>query len=247
MPIDATIPPWPKQLSPRDFSDPQLVAPTLDAPAPLSGAPQTVMSGAGRWTMQMSYIPVFTDPATGRDNLAIWRALFTGRLQLGLPVLLPARDWRRGPVQRGSLAVDPALVPFSDTATFSDTTEFSSDYEDVKLTNAASVGDTSIMVDVDAAVAAAGGTPTGGDFISISQRLYLIVGAFPVDGVSNRFTWNVMPPLRFAADAGEIAEIRNPVCVMRLSTESRRAIAAQRDLGALARVSLTFVEDNWTI
>lgn len=243
MALDPTIPRWPTQLSPRDFTDPQLVNATMESPTPIVGAPQAILSDAGMWSFQYSGIPIYT--RSGKDLLAIWRSVFTGRLQQGLPIYMPFRDWARGPVSRGNLAVDPVLVPYYGGTTFSDTTEFSSDYEDAKIAVAASQYATSISVDVDSTIVSAGGTPQGGDFVSIDGRAHLITGAWPDASVTNRWTWAIMPPLRAAAAVGAIIEIRDPVCQMVLAGEDRRKLQLARDLGQVAHASVTFIEDRW--
>lgn len=243
MALDPTIPRWPKLLSPRDFTDPQLINATMDSPTPIIGAGQAVLSDAGVWQIMLIGIPVYSK-AGGVDLLAVWRSLWTSRLQQALPVYMPFRDWARGPVARGGLAVDPALVPYSDTSVFSDTTEFASGYEDVKVVGAVVQYGTVLSVDVDPTIGA-GATPQGGDFVSIDERAYLIDAAFPDDTVANRWTWRIMPPLRVPVVSGAIVEIRDPICRMVVPVDDRKKIQLTRDLGALSRATLTFVEERW--
>lgn len=244
MPFDLSVPRWPDELRPKDISDPQIINPTLDGPQPLIGAPQSVMSDAGLWQLKMIDIPVYS-MIGGPDLLAIWRAVFTGRLQQGKAIYMPFRDWARGPVARSGLPIAPPVAGFSDGSLFSDGSGFSTAYQDVTVHAAAEQFDTAITVNVESAIANLGGTPIAGDFFSIAGRAHLIVEAGKVEGEANRWTWTIMPPLREDVAAGDVVEIRDPVCKMVLLPEDRRKIALTRDTGILARGTLTFIESNW--
>ena len=238
MPFDSSIPFWPAQLPPRDFTDPMLMNAAMQGPQPLVGAPQTVVSGAGRWSMQLSGIPIYSNQT--HDRLGVWRAIFAGRLQVGLPIYLPFRDWKRGPVTRASLTAH-AGVPFSDTSVFSDSTLFASGYSDCALAASAAAQATAVVVDVANVPA----TPAAGDFFTIGERAYLITTATADGSVANRWHWTITPGLREAAASAADVEIRNPFCRMVLNAKDRSE-PMLRDLGLVGRPTLTFFEDNWT-
>lgn len=240
MSIDPTIPPWPMLLAPRDITDPQLIMASMSGPQPLAGAPQAVMSGAGRWSIQLIGIPVYNQRAVDPDRFAIWRTIFTGRLQQGLAVYMPFWDWARGPVARANLLINGPTSTYSDTSTFSDGSVFGQSNNDCALAAAASDGATALSVDV----ANVRGTPIAGDFVSIAGRAYLIVGASPDGTVANRWNWQIMPTLRGDQAALTDIEIRNPVCQMVLNLKDRNN-SLTREYGLLGRGTLTFVEDNW--
>ena len=211
----------------------------MQGPQPLVGAPRTIVSGAGRWTLQLNGIPLFSNAA--QDKLGIFRALFAGRLQVGLPIYLPFLDWKRGPVTRAACPTAHARSPFSDASVFSDATLFASGYSDCALGASALREATALTVDVANVPA----TPQPGDFFTIGERAYLITASSADGSVANRWHWTIAPGLREAASSSTNVEIRNPFCRMTLSVQDRKATIL-RDLGIVGRATLTFVEDNWT-
>lgn len=244
MPYDPAVPRWPDLLCPKDITDPQLINATMESPSPIVGAGQSVLSNAGLWQIKLIEIPVF-QVYGGNDLLALWRSLFTMRLQQGLPVYMPFWDWKRGPVARGGLPLKPPPTLFDDGSRFSDGTSFDTAFGDVSLAANASIGATSITVDVQDLIERLGATPTAGDFISIEGRVYLIGGAWKDDTVARRWTWSILPQLRDDLVAGAWIEIRDPVCRMVLEPSDRKKAALTRDLGIIGRGTLSFIEDRW--
>lgn len=244
MPYDPAVPRWPDLLCPKDITDPQLINATMESPSPIVGAGQAVLSNAGLWQIKLIEIPVF-QVYGGNDLLALWRSLFTMRLQQGLPVYMPFWDWKRGPVARGGLPLRLPSVSYDGGARFSDATGFETEFNDVAVTTAAVIGATSLTVDVTPLIESLGAAPVAGDFVSIEGRVYLIGFAERDPDVARRWNWSFLPQLREDIAAGTRVEIRDPVCRMVLEPSDRKKAALTRDLGILGRGTLSFIEDRW--
>ena len=105
-------------------------------------------------------------------------------------------------------------IIFDDGSHFSDGTSFDTAFGDVSLAANASIGATSITVDVQDSIEQRGATPSAGDFISIEGRAYLIGSAQKDGSTQRRWVWSVLPQLREDVSAGTWIEIRDPVCRM---------------------------------
>lgn len=238
--IDPAIPAWPLWLCPQDINI-ALVSGAVSGPQPLAGAPQSAQSSIGHLQFTLSDVPIFDrQPGDDNDRLMAFRWLYFDRLAMGLPIYVPVWDCGRGPRKRAGLPVGPQLVPFSDGALFSDGASFSQDVTDAVVAVDADAGDVSIVID---ALTAA--VPQSGDPIGLGDRIHFVRRAVSAASPAGRWTLTISPPLREAQTAGARVEVANPVCIMKLA-ESDRARGWSMNLNRSGRVSLTFLEANWT-
>ncbi|SKB49120.1 hypothetical protein SAMN06295920_103175 [Rhizorhabdus histidinilytica] len=161
-----------------------------------------------------------------REEVLAWRA-FAASLDGGAArVVVHFGDRYHQPVG------DPASVPHSDDAPFSDDEEYSSGGADYEASVAAALRATTITI------AGSSELPlVGGEWFSILHpnwgwRAYNIIA---IDGATIEFR----PPLREAVTAGTEIEFDDPRCVMRRAQPTSNAL----NVGRYGAPSISFVED----
>lgn len=189
--------------------------------AGILGNEQVVQSPAFRWSIKLTSVPIRT-----RQQVLAWRTI-EGQLDgRAGTALVPIYDWARSPHGRR------ALVPFSDGAPFSDTSEFSGASTRVWLHSAAALN--ALTLDVDWRSF----KPEPGQHFSIGQRLHRVV-AMDTTG-TGRATITIRPWLREGAAAGAVLDFDEPKCLCRLSKDDGMAI--DLELWKFANPSVEFDE-----
>lgn len=235
MTLDPSIPHWPRCLMPRAVEI-GLNAPVLSGPQPLSGRPQTVMSDMGAWRIRLGGVRL-TDRSFGIHQ---FRALFFGRLALGLPVYMPFWDWRRGPQMRAGGFAPVLTTTHDDTAPHSDGGLYQQSGLAIGLAQAAALRATDIIIataDLAALIA--------GDYISIEERGHMVVAVREDDLDPSLTHLTIVPPLREALAVGAQIEYADPVVRVVLDPADRTNGLAL-DLLMIGAHDLTFHEANWT-
>lgn len=220
---------WPiSVLRPQNVSF-DLAARSLAGPSSVSGIGQTVASDAGIWKAKFGNIIV-----KDRASVIAMRAidvLLEGRLN---PILIPlCRAYQ--PVPDGAVAAGLyAEVPHDDDAFFSDDSGYVSRVIDVEL-----AGDIAARGVSGSVVVTYAGTLEPGQHFSIGERLYRLRTVEYTSDTTADITFR--PPLREAASAGDSLEFDNPVCRMRLASDSELNLELQ--LRRFSSPSCSFIED----
>lgn len=234
MSLDASIPTFPlKFMTPQTWGV-GADAPVMYGPRPLAGAPQSVASGAGRWRIAYKNLRV-----NGAAAL-VARALLASIGIPPTPIYVSPMDWIRSPRRLAGLASPATAVSFSDGAIFSDSTRFVGGSPDFKLAANAAAFTQSITI----APQVGGLTLTAGQYLTLDERLHVLVGVWPIGGSSN-LNCKIWPPTRAAYASGFAIESENPFCRMLVDVKSA-ALAPEFFAGRYAYLDLDFVEDNWT-
>lgn len=199
---------------------------SLAAPAAVNGFRQVVASDAGIWTASFVGVSV-----RSRDTVLAFRAIATlleGQLN---PILVPrCRGYQ--PVPDGLSTSSPG-VPHSDGAFFSDGTGYESSLNSVTA-SAAALGAVSMTMNV-----AVGGTIEPGHDFSIGEQMYRVRTAVYAD--ENTVSVTFRPPLREAVAEGAVVEFDNPVCRMRLASDSEMNLELSQF--KFGRPTVNFIED----
>lgn len=235
MPLDPAIPVWPRTLAPTTIGH-GLTRPALFGPQPLSGRPQSVLSDMGAW--RVSFGGLWIQDAYG-DRVRRFRALLFGTLAKGLPVYLPFYDWRRNARVRTGLPAFPPGVVHDDYTRFTDGTTYGDVTQDVTVAAVAAARSSTLVVAV-----ATTAIPAMGEFIGVSDRVYMVTGAVASPTVAGQWTLAIAPPLRAAVAIGDLVEVADPVAPMKLDPRGVETLVSL-DLSIIGRVSLDFYETNW--
>jgi hypothetical protein len=203
---------------------------TLAAPASVSGITQVVATDAGIWKATYGDVLI-----SKRDHVLMFRALgalLEGRLG---SILVPLCYAYQPRVDTDPGAVPPFWeVPHSDEAFFDDGSGYVGTINSVTLVGAlparAIAGNITI---------AYGGTIEPGQHFSIGERLYRVRTVTYTDATHATITFR--PPLREAASAGAVVDFDDPVCRMRLATDS--AMDLELALHRFGQPTVTFLED----
>lgn len=200
---------------------------SLSSSPAISGAVQVVASDAGIWKATFSNVIV-----RNRQHVLAFRGISTileGRLGR---ILVPlCRGYQ--PLLRGWQSLyDP--VAHSDGALFSDGSGYAGSVIDVRL--AGSVAVRAVSANVDIAVA---DYLQPGQNFSIGERLYRLRTVNYTSTTRAAITFR--PPMREAAGLGDRLEFDDPVCRMRLASDTEMDLElALRRFGA---PTVNFVED----
>lgn len=220
---------WPVGvLRPRNVSF-DIYPRTLAGPTSVSGKTQTVSSDAGIWRITFGDITV-----RNRAEVLAWRGvdvLLDGRLN---PVLVPfCRAYQ--PVPAGAVAAGLYDgVTHDDDTPFDDETEYVQSVIGVTTSAAASAGATSLSATITYA-----DTIAPGQVFSIGERAYRVRTITYASATSATITFR--PPLREAVASGAELNFDNPVCRVRLASDSEMALMLSGRRRATETVN--FVED----
>lgn len=218
---------WPIKVLPARNVQFDIASRSLSGPASISGAVQVVSSDAGIWKATLDGIIV-----TGRQSILAWRGianLLEGRLG---SILVPlCKGYQPFLPEWGSLY---APVPHSDDAYFSDGAGYVSQVIDVTL--AGSVAARAVSANVHISVA---DMLQPGQHFSIGERLYRLRTVTYTSDTTAAITFR--PPLREAASLGDRLNFDDPVCRMRLASDSEMDLPLE--LNRTARPTISFVED----
>lgn len=217
---------WPVGVLPPQNAAFDIAPRTLAGPSSVSGKTQVVSSDAGIWKATFSNVLV-----RNRDSVLTHRAISTlleGRLN---PILVPlCRGYQPAPAEADEYELYDR-VPHSDETPFSDTSLYQGGVISVTAREAAPVRAVSMLVDVDVA-----GDIQPGQHFSVEERLYRVRGFDPDSG---ELTFR--PPLREAVEAGAELNFDDPVCRMRLASDSGLDLElAMRKWGS---PTVNFIED----
>jgi hypothetical protein len=196
------------------------------------GASQNVVSSVGLWTATYTGVPLNT-----AQRIKCWRAL-EGILQgRSLPLLVPLRDKPdRMPLPAAANGRRSVFLPHSSSASFSDGSLYQQDTIVAELAASAALAATTVSIRMITDV-----LPEPGQHFSIGVRLYRI--ARLVSSVDDTVTVRIVPPLREAVASGERADFSNPVCKMRLATDTELS-AGTLSANRFAVRDVSFVEDT---
>lgn len=220
---------WPDEVLPPQNVNFDLVPRTLAGPASVSGLTQVVASDAGIWKAVFGSVIV-----RGHDAIITHRAiaaLLEGRLN---PILVPlCRGYQ--PVPDGAVAQGLYdAVPHSDDAFFSDGTGYVSTVINVTFASGAAARASSASITIGYA-----DTLLPGQHFSVGDRLYRLRSVTSTGASTANITFR--PLLREAVAAGDRLEFDDPVCRMRLASDSEMDLAlAMRRFG---NPTVTFIED----
>ncbi len=212
---------------PRHALRPNNVSVTLNernlatAPA-VSGYTQVVSSGPPIWSITFGNIDIRTE-----TQRRLWRAvsaLAEGRRNVFIVPICRGDQ----PLPSGYDGVSE--VTHSDDSPHDDDTPYSQSANSVTVGVAAGAGAVVITLDINVV-----GTIEPGHYLSIDHRLYI------VRGTPSAATVNIWPPLRKAVSAGELVELDNPTCRMRVASDSEMAADFQRL--RFGQASVSFIED----
>lgn len=200
---------------------------SLAAPASIAGATQVVSSDAGLWKATFDSIIV-----SRREHVLAFRAianLLEGRLG---KILVPlCRGYQPVPANSEALY---APVPHADSAPFGDRTGYVGRVIDVTLSSSAPLRAVSANVNI-----AYAGRLEPGQHFSLGERLYRLRTVAYISETAAAITFR--PPLREAAPISAALEFDDPVCRMRLATDSEMDLQLQ--LRRFGRPVVNFVED----
>lgn len=220
---------WPVGvLRPRNVSF-DIYPRTLAGPTSVSGKTQTVSSDAGIWRITFGDITV-----RNRAEVLAWRgidAILEGRLN---PILVPfCRAYQ--PVPDGAVAAGLYDgVQHDDDTPFDDETEYGATVIEVETSASAAAGATSMAVTIGYA-----DTIVPGQVFSIGERAYRVRTITYASDTAATITFR--PPLRDAVASAAELNFDNPVCRMRLASDSEMTLplAGRRR----ATETVNFVED----
>lgn len=218
---------WPIKVLPARNVQFDIASRSLSGPASISGAVQVVSSDAGIWKATLDGIIV-----TGRQSILAWRGisnLLEGRLG---KVLVPlCKGYQPFLPEWGGLYTP---VPHSDDAYFSDGAGYVSQVIDVTL--AGSVAARAVSANVNIGVA---DMLQPAQHFSLGERLYRLRTVTYTSDTTAAITFR--PPLREAASLGDRLDFDDPVCRMRLASDSEMDLPLE--LNRTARPTVSFVED----
>lgn len=201
-------------------------------PATLGGQHQVGSFDGGYWIAQLQDIS-----AVGKAAMLAYRRL-TGLLQGGAnQVLVPLCDRANAPWPGTERSVTVPFIEGSDTATFSDGTEFSQNVITIEMTGAGAVRSTRLEVKYVNA-----GDVVGGERFSINGHAYEVVQVLADQVLTGGATaaWQIRPPLREAMPVGTQLDFDDPVCRMIPVSGDQLNMVTWR--GRTGTVSPTFIE-----
>lgn len=167
--------------------------------------------GGGLWSASLNSIQFWDQTDT-----LLWRAVRQACNGGVIPIIVPRNDGFCAPFPAGPRT--GTLVPFSDTALFSDGTEFYQSVIDVTCDGGAARRATSMNVILNNCAAFQGGESFSILHPTFNWRMYEIASVVVVDATHSTITFN--PPLREAVTAGTQLEFDQPRCLMKLAKSS---------------------------
>lgn len=218
---------WPVQVLPPRRVAFDIAPRSLSTPANVYGIGQVVAQDAGIWRATLGDIHV-----RGSSAVVTYRGIATmleGRVGT---ILVPlCRGYQ--PVPDG---VDPSVpaVPHSDGAFFSDGSGYASSTIDIVTSGSAALRATTLSVSITYA-----GTLEPGQHFSIGERLYRIKSVEYAS--ASTATLTIRPPLREAVASGVHLEFDDPVCRMRLASDTEMDLSL--DMRRFSNPTVNFIED----
>lgn len=218
---------WPIGVLPPQNVAFDIASRSLSGPPAVSGAVQVVSSDAGIWKATFGGVLV-----RSRNAVLAFRGianLLEGRLG---SILVP--------LCRGYQPVDPAHrtlydgVPHGDGASFGDGSLYVGQVIDATLASSVAVRAVSASINIRHAAPL-----EPGQHFSIAERLYRLRTVQYASDTTAAITFR--PPLREAASAGTRLEFDDPVCRMRLASDSEMDL--ELALRRFAQPTVNFVED----
>jgi len=219
---------WPvKVLPPRRVSF-DIAPRSLAAPANVYGIGQVISQDAGIWRATFGDIHV-----RGRDPVVAFRGIATeleGRINTILvPLCRSYQPHAPGSVEAGIFDI----VPHNDGAYFEDDTGYVSSSIYAYNAFTAEARATALTIGV-----VYGGTLEPGHHFSVGGRLYRIkTVSYSSPGIANV---TIRPPVREAIPSGTHLEFDDPVCRMRLATDTEMDLSL--DMRRQGNPTVNFVE-----
>lgn len=218
---------WPIGVLPPQNVAFDIASRSLSGPPAVSGAVQVVSSDAGIWKATFGGVLV-----RSRDSVLAFRGianLLEGRLG---SILVPlCRGYQ--PVVPSHRALYDG-VPHGDGARFGDGSLYVGQVINATLASSVAVRAVSASINIRHAAQL-----EPGQHFSIAERLYRLRTVHYVSDTSAAITFR--PPLRESAIAGTRLEFDDPVCRMRLATDSEMDL--ELALRRFAQPTINFVED----
>lgn len=198
-----------------------------DGGAGLNGVTQVVSPLSSLWEMSLSF-SLFRATRI-RSYRAIKMRLMGRTNHVRFPLFDPYR------VRFGDAGwPEPPGIPFGDGSFFDDGTGFAGPDVSTTVSLAGSLGDDEVRFNVSSINDAL----SGGQFFSIDDFLYLVVGLG--DKVGNNRTFRILPPLRADIAVGDIVKVGRPTLRCRLVDD--RSGAVNMRLGKFGEPTMEFVE-----
>lgn len=213
-------PTWPKLLCPTNVRL-DLTTPSRSGGQSVTGQEQVVVSGASRWALTFTDVPVRT-----REQIQSWRAIEAQLDGRANAILVPVYDWGRAPAL-------PDRVPFADGVPFSDGAEFRQAVTAIALAANATVNATVLQVTWN------GPAPAAGQHFSLGQRVYR-VARVDLGSMTGTGRLTIRPWLRDAWSAGTMLNFTNPRCLMRLAKDD--GMSLDLEFWRLGHPGVEFVE-----
>lgn len=200
----------------------------LSAPANIYGVSQVVGQDAGIWRATLGDIVV-----RNRAAVIVFRGIATeleGRLG---KILVPlCRGYQ--PLPDGATASASKPLPHSDGTFFSDGSGYVTNLSSVTLAANAPLRATTLSISI-----ALSGPIEPGQHFSIGERLYRVKAASYISPTTATLT--IRPPLREPALAGSDLNFDDPVCRMRLATDTEMDLSLE--MRRFGNPTVNFVED----
>lgn len=220
---------WPVSVLPPRRVSFDIAPRTLAAPANIYGVGQVVSQDAGIWRATFGDIYV-----RGRFPVVMFRGIATeleGRLgKIIVPLCRSYQPASLEAIEGGILTA----VPHSDETFFSDDAGYVGETVSVVLVGAVAARATAMSVNI-----VFGGTLMPGHHFSVGDRLYRIKTVTYTSGTTANIT--VRPPVREAIADGTSLDFEQPVCRMRLATDTEMdlELALRRE----GNPTVNFIED----
>lgn len=221
---------WPRKLLPPQQPMFHIAPMNISGPVSASGAADVISGDAGFWRASFGSVVVTT-----RERVLTWRAI-SAKLQGRLfPILVPyCGMYQPYPLDANGKRIFTGPVTHSDGTPFSDGAPYLSGSIratlDADLPNRAVSGN--ITVDV-------AGVIQPGHVFSFGERMYEIRDVVYTGENTATLTWQ--PPLREAVTGGTELNFDDPVCRMRLASDTEMQLSM--DMNKRGFPTVNFVED----
>jgi hypothetical protein len=223
---------WPQDMLTPLACYPNIVPFSRSGGRSLGGLETSVRTDLGFWSVELSDVPVHS-VAQRRTWLAIRKALGGRSGLVAIPV------WSQDVAPYASGEFEPqALTPHSDSAPFSDDSEYVQDAIIIRSVGVTGIGQTVIRLRIVHGV-----TDLAGVRFSFEHALYETGPLIDVDG--DIVTVPISPTIRATIPADAELEFDRPTCLCHLSSDDQ--MGAGVDPVPFERRSVSFVEatDYW--
>lgn len=186
----------------------------------------------GKWRAELGPIPLYYP-----NEWRVWRGIATylnGRSGI---VAVPANAKFTAPYVNG-IPSEPSLTPHSDGSTFSDGTQYRTRSIDLKMSTAAVLGATVVSIQS----VNAGDDLTG---IRFSYQYAMYQTGELINKTGDVWQMRIFPAIRQAIPAGADLECDDPMCLMRLESDTEMSVRETPNRLATPTIRLVEAVDYW--